>query len=67
MFSLKVVIIGDSGTGKTSILQRYTQNEFSLDAKTTIGQYSSSCHDHLFKKNNIFLFITRRRTRLKVF
>ena len=36
-FCIKVVIIGDSGTGKTSILQRYTNNEFSLDAKTTIG------------------------------
>jgi tRNA U34 5-carboxymethylaminomethyl modifying GTPase MnmE/TrmE len=35
----KVIIIGDSGTGKTSILNRYTQKEFSIESKTTIGTF----------------------------
>ena len=33
----KVVLMGDSGTGKTSIIQRYVNNTFSADVKTTIG------------------------------
>lgn len=36
-FFLKVIIIGDSGVGKSSILSRYTQNEFKQNSKTTIG------------------------------
>ena len=34
---LAVVLIGDSGVGKSNILSRYTRNEFSLESKTTIG------------------------------
>ena len=33
----KIVMIGDSGTGKTSILLRFTDNIFNLNQITTIG------------------------------
>ena len=33
----KVILIGDSGVGKSSILNRYSRNEFHADTKTTIG------------------------------
>ena len=33
----KVVIIGDSGVGKSNIMTRYAQNEFSNDTPSTIG------------------------------
>jgi len=33
----KIVIIGDSGVGKTNIITRYTRNEFDLSLKSTIG------------------------------
>lgn len=35
--SLKLIIVGDSGVGKTNILTRYTKNIFNQDSKTTIG------------------------------
>jgi Ras-related protein Rab-11A len=33
----KIVLIGDSGVGKSNLLSRYTKNEFSLQTKTTVG------------------------------
>ena len=33
----KVVLIGDSGVGKSNLLSRYLKNEFSYDTKTTVG------------------------------
>ena len=32
-----VVLIGDSGVGKSNLLSRFTRNEFSLETKSTIG------------------------------
>lgn len=32
-----VVLIGDSGVGKSNLLARFTRNEFTLDQKATIG------------------------------
>ena len=32
-----MVLIGDSGVGKSNLLSRFTRNEFSLETKTTIG------------------------------
>jgi small GTP-binding protein len=33
----KLVLIGDSGVGKTNILSRYIKNEFSIATKSTVG------------------------------
>jgi hypothetical protein len=35
--SLAVVLIGDSGVGKSNLLSRFVKDEFSMDSKTTIG------------------------------
>lgn len=36
-FNLKIVIVGDSGVGKTNILARFTKDKFFPDSKSTIG------------------------------
>lgn len=35
--SILVVLIGDSGVGKSNLLARFTRNEFNLESKSTIG------------------------------
>ena len=34
---VKLIIIGDSGVGKTNLLTRFTTNKFNLESKATIG------------------------------
>ena len=34
---IAVVLIGDSGVGKSNLLSRFTRNEFNLESKSTIG------------------------------
>jgi small GTP-binding protein len=36
-FLLKIVLIGESGVGKTNLLSRFMHNEFLADSKSTIG------------------------------
>ncbi|OMJ66404.1 hypothetical protein SteCoe_36761 [Stentor coeruleus] len=36
-YLFKIVLIGDSGVGKSNILSRFTRKEFNLESKTTIG------------------------------
>lgn len=36
-YLFKVVLIGDSGVGKSNILARFTRDEFNLESKSTIG------------------------------
>ncbi|KAI8583889.1 hypothetical protein K450DRAFT_220446 [Umbelopsis ramanniana AG] len=36
-YLFKLVLIGDSGVGKSNILSRFTTNEFNLESKSTIG------------------------------
>ena len=33
----KIVLVGDSGVGKSNIISKFTKNEFNLESKTTIG------------------------------
>ena len=40
MFSepvVRIILLGDSGTGKTSIIRKYTENEFFYDTPMTLG------------------------------
>jgi len=34
---IKLIIVGDSGVGKTNVLTRFTDNQFNLESKATIG------------------------------
>ncbi|KAG0236790.1 hypothetical protein BGW42_002658 [Actinomortierella wolfii] len=36
-FLFKIVLIGDSGVGKSNILSRFTRGDFNLESKSTIG------------------------------
>ncbi|GAA0142066.1 hypothetical protein Leryth_017891 [Lithospermum erythrorhizon] len=36
-YLFKLVLIGDSGVGKSNLLSRFTRNEFALESKSTIG------------------------------
>jgi small GTP-binding protein len=36
-YSIKIVVVGDSGVGKSNILTRYAQDEFNQDSKATVG------------------------------
>lgn len=36
-FLLKIVLIGDSGVGKSNLLLRYTKDEFKVQSQMTIG------------------------------
>jgi Ras-related protein Rab-11A len=36
-YSFKIVVVGDSGVGKSNILNRYVHNEFNHDSKATVG------------------------------
>ncbi len=40
-YLFKLVLIGDSGVGKSNLLGRFTKNEFNLESKTTIGVEAS--------------------------
>eukprot|EP00764_Aduncisulcus_paluster_P013662 gnl/Carplike_NY0171/727_a1005_2184.p1 GENE.gnl/Carplike_NY0171/727_a1005_2184~~gnl/Carplike_NY0171/727_a1005_2184.p1 ORF type:complete len:212 (-),score=61.96 gnl/Carplike_NY0171/727_a1005_2184:42-677(-) len=36
-FLFKIVLIGESGVGKSQLLSRFTRNTFNIDSKSTIG------------------------------
>eukprot|EP01089_Gocevia_fonbrunei_P013873 TRINITY_DN365_c0_g1_i1.p1 TRINITY_DN365_c0_g1~~TRINITY_DN365_c0_g1_i1.p1 ORF type:complete len:222 (-),score=50.51 TRINITY_DN365_c0_g1_i1:93-758(-) len=52
-YLFKVVLIGDSGVGKSNLLTRFTRNEFNLESKATIGvefaTRSIKCDDKTIK------------------
>ena len=51
--TLKVVIIGDSGVGKTSVLQRYMSGKFSAQHRATVGADFLSKNITLGAKNYV--------------
>ena len=48
--NIKIILLGESGVGKTCIINRYINNEFSSDSQPTIGSFSST---KKIIKNNI--------------
>nr|XP_028944874.1 ras-related protein RABA1f-like [Malus domestica] len=49
-YLFKVVLIGDSGVGKSNLLSRFTRNEFSLESKSTIGVEFATRSIHVDEK-----------------
>ncbi|KAE8686432.1 Ras-related protein RABA1i [Hibiscus syriacus] len=49
-YLFKLVLIGDSGVGKSNLLTRFTKNEFSLDSKPTIGVEFATRNIHVDNK-----------------
>lgn len=51
-----MVLIGDSGVGKSNLLSRFTRNEFNLESKSTIGvefaTRSIEVSKHAWKRKN---------------
>ena len=52
-FKIKIVVVGDSGVGKTNLIKRFITNEFNANLKATIGvEFMSKTYrinKHLFK------------------
>ncbi|KAI4368119.1 hypothetical protein MLD38_016714 [Melastoma candidum] len=49
-YLFKMVLIGDSGVGKSNLLSRFTGNEFSLQSKSTIGVEFATRNLHVDSK-----------------
>ena len=46
-YMFKLVVVGDSGVGKSQLLSRFTNDEFDLDSKSTIGvEFSTRQIEH---------------------
>jgi len=52
----KIILIGNSSTGKTNIVSRLTRNEFNTDSRSTIG-VEFATYDTVIDKNKIRLQI----------
>jgi small GTP-binding protein len=46
-YLFKLVLIGDSGVGKSNLLSRFTSNEFNLESKSTIGVEFATKNIHI--------------------
>jgi len=54
-YNLKVVIVGDSGVGKSNIINRYCNDQFIQDGKATVGV---ELENKYFKANNDVLNVS---------
>jgi len=46
-YLFKIVLVGESGVGKSNLLSRFTKNEFNLEQKATIGvEFAPKCIEH---------------------
>ena len=61
---LKLVLLGDSGVGKTNLISRYIHNAFQQDTKATIG-VEFFCKT--FKEKNDFLEAERSAVVMRTF
>jgi GTPase SAR1 family protein len=52
-YLFKVVLIGDSGVGKSNLLSRFTRNEFCLESKSTIGVEFATRSIQVIARSNI--------------
>ena len=50
---VKIILLGESGVGKTCIINRYLNNEFISESSSTLGSYSSK--KEVIKNNNKLL------------
>ena len=52
-FKLKIVVVGDSGVGKTNLIRRFIQDDFQSNSKATVGveffSKSFKMNDNVFK------------------
>ena len=56
-YLFKLLLIGDSGVGKSNLLSRFTRNEFHLDSKSTIGvEFATRSIQHDGKKIHLGSF-----------
>ncbi|KAL6131537.1 hypothetical protein ACLB2K_069912 [Fragaria x ananassa] len=57
-YLFKIVLIGDSGVGKSNILSRFTRNEFCLESKSTIGvEFATRTLQVLFEKKVVWCYL----------
>lgn len=54
---ITVVLIGDSGVGKSNLLARFTRNEFNLESKSTIGVEFATRSIKVFNIFSCYLFL----------
>jgi hypothetical protein len=59
-YLFKVVLIGDSGVGKSNLLSRFTRNEFCLESKSTIGVEFATRTLHVSRSISLLLLLQIR-------
>lgn len=55
-YLFKLLLIGDSGVGKTSILFRFSEDAFNISFISTIGKYLKSLYQRLLSEM-LYFFI----------